>query len=214
MEVVLACHTTDASRSDDVRVIGNAVAAHICCLHPGNSACRQFGGWVSLLGSDSLQRYAMGALGPVPPPSQAPPSLPAPRKLSKHKDSFVEFLSLAAGAGQMSSARLSDVTTHSGILASLRAAAAGRGDVNDLHACTNLLNEAWKHIARHGRDPGGSPEAHAAMQSALLAAMQQGIALLQLRAVAPAQQERGVRRARKEGFLQARPSTLVLVPAP
>lgn len=78
-------------------------------------------------------------------------------------------------------------------------------DVVGMDACTGLLDAAWGHFLAQRHSPGGSQEAHAAAQSAMMAAMQQGAVILQLRAVPPAQQQRAVRRAQREGVLRVRP---------
>lgn len=101
----------------------------------------------------------------------------------------------------MSGARLGALVTDEVILEPLRRVAEGSADLERLQACAFLFANAWQHLAMLRSIPGGCTEAHAALQSVMLAAMQQGAVL---RALVPAQQQRAVRRARRQGFLQVR----------
>lgn len=110
------------------------------------------------------------------------------------------FLAYAANHGQLGEARLDAALALERIAAPLRLAAAGHLD--RMASSAIILEVAWRHLRRAGRAPGGSPSAHAALQSVMLAALRQATVLIHLRAVAPAQQSSAVRRARREGFLQ------------
>lgn len=132
---------------------------------------------------------------------------------SLETEPFRGFLASALSAGKLSEARLRVLLLRQHVLAPLQVAA-GRahpvaGVTHDSQSfLTGALNEITTQHFKSGGLSDDSPAAHMAAQSAVMAiagALWQGVVLLQLRAVAPAQRERAIRRARREGFLQVRP---------
>lgn len=119
---------------------------------------------------------------------------------------FKYFLSCAVCTDAVSTARLRALATHAAILEPLRAASDGRAGFSAVNTSASFLAGAWLEIASQKTQANDSfriiPEEHAAARSAVMAAMRQGAALLQLRAVAVSQLQRAVRRARRGGFLQ------------
>ena len=64
-------------------LLREAFRLHIIFLRPGNAFGHHFAAWPELLGSDSMQRYAMEALMPAPLSSQSsPPRVQQPRRRS------------------------------------------------------------------------------------------------------------------------------------
>jgi hypothetical protein len=201
VEALQACRPSVYSQCHEVQLIFESLKVHIHALRPGNDGRRHFAGWTDMLGSDSLQRVSMEAILPASPSSQLP--LPAVEAV-QDTAALVGFLVDAALAGQVSEARLSALLTHEVLIALLKASAEGRADFDAISIPVKLLIAAWRHFSAQRRSPGGSPAEHGAAQSAVLAALRQGTAMLLLREVAPAQQQRAVRRARREGYLQVR----------
>lgn len=120
---------------------------------------------------------------------------------------YLPFLAKAAEERRISEARLGALLTHDGLLVLLQEAAEGTADSALVIQSGIVLSHAWQHFSRTGRSPGGSPGALGAALSVTMAALRQGIAVLQLRAVPAAEKPRSVRRARRAGFLSVRPLT-------
>ena len=137
----------------------------------------------------------MEALTPAPRGVQGPP----PREI----ESYLHFLGHAANLDKISAALLEAALTHEGIIAPLRGAAEEHPDYC-MMSTVYVLEAAWRHFVDECRTPEASPEALAAVQSTMLAALRQVTVLIHLREAAPADQQRVVRRARKEGFLRVR----------
>lgn len=116
-------------------------------------------------------------------------------------ESFLVFLATAVDKMKVSESRMGALLTHEGFLAPLRAVAERGEGFDEAPFSSGGLLAAWLHFEAQHRNPEGSPEAHDTARSAMLGAMRQAAALLQLGALASPQQQRAVRRARKAGFL-------------
>lgn len=199
VEALEGSSPSDETRCSDFPLIRKAVSLHIHWLFPksrGRIDC-----WPAFVGAASLQQYAMDVLMPE---RESLTGLPVNREVVKP---FCWFLVNTGQARMLGESTLSALLTHEGILATLGAAAESQADPPSLIASTELLRQAWFHFSAQQRLPGSSPEALGAMQSAMMGAARQGIVVQLLRAVAPAQRERAVRRARRAGFLRVRAST-------
>lgn len=210
VEALQACHSAGQDRRSDIALVGESLQFYVAFLHPANGERRRDVARAALLGSDSLQRYAMEALAAAAAaagPGQ-PSCLQDAIQLSwKPIQVLSLFLGMAAAEGSMGDARMRTLLTHDGIIAPLWRAAEGRGDyVRTLSCSAMFLETAWVHFSTSQRSSGRLAEAHRAAQSAMMWAIRQGLALLQLSAVAPAQRQRAVRRARRGGFLLVRRS--------
>lgn len=172
-------------------LIAGTIEFHTVALQPGNTDGRHFPGWPDLVGSESLQQFAMDVLSPAAPER----TVWSP---SDVKGIALSFMANAGEAARMSETRLRALLTNGGLLAPLQAAAEGRADFTWAMMPVMILLSGCRQI----HTPWDASEVHAPVQSALMAAMRQGTALLQLRAAPPPQQQRAVRRARREGFLQ------------
>lgn len=206
VEAFQACHMTDSGRVMSEQRIADAINMHVCYLASRDAEGQIFEGWLELLGSDSVQQYALEALAPLPDSSEATPLLHSLGPWSQRQFPFLTFLNLAAGAGKMCGARLRALAFHEGILSHPREAAAGRLELGGIGLCALTLRNCWTQICLQRSSPGRSAEARGAAQSAMMAPLRQLAAILQLRAVPPDQQQRAVQRAQRHGFLQARPS--------
>ena len=214
VETLQACglHLGREFQDMDLPVIGSAFEALVSFWPRGRSDQ----GWLDLLDSDSLQQYAMDATAPAPHLSHSTPQQQAVGASLQESEHFLWGLALAARGGKISDARLSTLLTHEGILAPLRAAPKGSVGASMVHACAIILEKGWHPASTQPRNLGSSPEAHGAAHSAMAVALRHSIVLLQLRAVAPARQQRAVKRAQKEGILQVKslnssdPHTLAL----
>lgn len=83
--------------ASELEVVNDALRGHIDNLAPDSSFDGLFAGWDDLLGSESLQQYAMDGLpGQASPPQQSA-NLPPPQN-----DDFLIYLGRAAEAGHIS----------------------------------------------------------------------------------------------------------------
>ena len=220
----MACHKAELRQWRAGTIVGQTIGAHLASLAPENSDGRCFAGWAKLVGSVSLHQYAMDDIA-APATSaastggrqhageasgSAAPSLGSAGDQQAAAQSsqataetvpFIALLASAASARKLSAARLSALLTHGGVLAPLRAAAEGHEAFRIVTPSLDLLAAGWAYFHEQRIRPRGSPEAHGAAQSAMLAALRQGFVLLQLRAAAPDQRQRAVRRARRRGYL-------------
>jgi hypothetical protein len=189
VEAIQACYRAPMQWSCDVMVVSAALWVHLRHIRTCSAADPHLAGWLDLLGSERLQQFAMDALE-MPEPSETP----------NVREPLIMFFAEAAKVGKLSEARMSTLLTHEQVLASLMAAAEGREGLTQ--SAVYLLIPLWRYFDEKKRRPDGSPEAHLAAQSAIMAALRQGSVLMQLKAVAAPQKRRAVQRARKNGFLQ------------
>ena len=96
------------------------------------------------------------------------------------------------------------------VVASLLAVAEGRQGY--VSTAVPILLPAWHHFTMQGRRPGGSLAAHVAAQSAMVAALRQGVVLLKLATVPNQHSRRAVLRSRKHGFLKVSTPLLQVLP--
>jgi hypothetical protein len=187
----------------DCALVSTAVDMHVAFLGPSNAAGRRFAGWPAVLGSGSLQQFAVDALVWEAPSRRPPLPEEVEEQLTDSLSTFRKFLGGAAQEDQISAARLRTLFAHEGILAALQAVAEGREEPEGSNwpaarSSAILLNKAAIKLQAQRC----SPEAYTAVQGTMLGVIRQGAVLLQLTAVAPAQRQRAVRRARRDGFLQ------------
>lgn len=94
VEALQACSAgEDDCRIEELCLIGGAIGVYSVSLVPGNAGGRQLAGWHDLLGSDSVQCYAMEALS-FPILSQ-----PTQQALKESFGIMLGFLSAALAAG-------------------------------------------------------------------------------------------------------------------
>lgn len=213
VEALRACHQTDVDRFQDRYFVGEAVQSFADNLQPGSKYGRGVAAWTDVVGSDSLQQYAMDALTPqiweASPSQSLTPEQLVQRQSQSGMEPFMSLLTAAAAEGKLCETRLRALLTHDSLLAPLRAAAEDCKAFKSVRDPLMLLQTAWFHFRSKRVLPAGSPEAYLAAQTAMLEAARQGGALLQLRALAPAKQQRALRRALSGGFFQVHPSNSV-----
>ena len=209
VELLRACYPSPSPMPPEVVVIiSGTLSLHMVALERDGEMGQRIGGWTKLLGSDSMQRDALESLQQLHSYS---------KDISIHMTSsecglpFIQFLSEAASAGKMSQAVLEAMLTNEGLLAHLRDGACGGLHGAVLTGTVEALTAALANIHKATIIPKGRPEAHRAMQSAVLGAVRQSTVLLQLRTVAPALRQRAVRRAQREGFLMVRRSPILML---
>lgn len=200
LEALLASRVCEASEIHaDRAIIGLSLHHQAILLNPGSPDGPPSAAYAELLGSDTLQQYAMESLVVAGPSSHLPLS---EEEAESELQPFRQFLVDAAEAEQIGEAHLTSLFTHEGLLDPIRTAAGGSFDLESVAASMEVFSAACGHFLSKGRVPGGSPTAHRAAQCSLLAALQQGAVLLRPRVTATDQKQRAVRRARREGFLQ------------
>lgn len=192
-----ACPGAEAAQRKDMLIIALALEAHVLCLDPNKADGWHFNlGWTDWLAAGSLQRYALKALA-----DESLWSTLDTEQAGAYQDHLMQFLASAALAGKMSESRLSSLLTHQEILAPLREVGEGRGDADSFYTSAVILGTALQSSGKKSPPSAGS-SAQRAVLSAMLEAMRQGAALLQVEAIAPAKQQRAVRTALKKGFLK------------
>lgn len=201
VEAGRACRDADSALLEYVVLVTDELQLHVEYLRPSQNGTTEYhAAWEVLMSSDSLQQFVMDAIPTLQYfDSSSSTRLPA-AKVARSLKTITWFLCFAAVEGKLSAARLSTLLTHELIIAPIRALAEGSTGAESIIPSITVLEAGWE-----GRcSPGGSPAAHRAAQSAVLGALRQTAALLQLQALPAAQRQRAVRRARRGGFLQVR----------
>ena len=211
VELLRACSATHIPL-ELVSAVSGALTVHMVTLKRYGNTGQRSEGWTKLLGSDSMQQYALEALQQL---HSSRKDVSIDRTDSDCELSFLSLLLEAFRAGEMSQAALEAMLTNEGLLSYLRDGACGGLHGVGLTRTVKALSAAWTEIQQATIFSTGRPEAHRAMQSAMLGAVRQSTVLLQLRTVAPALRQRAVRRAQRYGFLMVcRPPILLLSQAP
>lgn len=117
-----------------------------------------------VVGTDSLQQYAMDALTPLTwtaSPTEA--LLPNEQLAYQHSEASLEpfrlFLSAAAMEGKLPETRLNALRSHDSILAPLRAAAEDCKAFQSISSSVVLLDLAWSPVGSEVFLPAGSLKA-------------------------------------------------------
>lgn len=202
VEAISAYHLPSALQERTTTFIGDSLMMHIKAFSPGDPTRPCFPGWPALVGAKSLQQFSVEALETFS--KQPSPFVQSEEEQLSASMPFSMLLSSAAVEGRLSETQYSALLTIDAILVPLRAMAEGlnRSPWSDIVSFASLLERSSSHFELHGSMPRARHEAHGAAQRAVMAVVRQGTALLQLRAAAPAQRQRAVRRARRGGFLK------------
>lgn len=195
---------------EEINLVALALAFYLGFTSSGESASSHPAALSAMAMTDSMQQYAVhaieatAALGSFSTsPIQQGGSMVCP--FFQIQQIYTSFLGNVAGADKMPEWRLSALLTNKGILTPLRTAVEGRAGFQSARLSSKVLHFGCGHFQRVSRSPEGSPVAHRAAQHTVLGALRQSAALLHLAAVAPAQRQLAVERARAEGFLQVGP---------
>lgn len=207
-----ALPTTQSEQLEDRWRMHKAVRLVMALAGPGNEAGRVYAAWPDVAGAESLQQYAMETLAAAAAAAAASSQSPQvaqganPVPPVGFQNPARQFLLSAVVTGRINEARLREILTHAAILAPLQAASEGRADFDGAELPVEMLREAGKRFTAQRYNlrghSEGDVEALRRAQSAMMGALRQGLALLQLRTVAPEMQKRAVRRATADGFLQ------------
>ena len=200
-EALHLLHTDEPSKEIDGWLVGRALWVHFSKAAEGDAVNHAI--CSALISSLSLQQYAIDSLASAALSNQGS----VPQDIAWHCVGFVNLVASAVSSGRISDARMSALLARDFILVRMRRIAEGtEGFQDEGSLLLVLVLSIWRNFGSSRRMPGGSPEALRAAQRALLGVLRQGAALLVLAEVPPAQQQRALRRARREGFYQVQPS--------